>query len=132
MKFTVKSNDLKNAINKVITVTPTRSTLPILGNLYFNLEGKELTIMGTDLEVYIEVRMDVEGKSDGSVAIPAKRLETLLNELSGKELSFDLQYNYNLVIETKGRKWTITGEGPEDCVRTAEMVDTMASEIDNR
>jgi DNA polymerase III subunit beta len=131
MKFTVKSNDLKNAINKVITVTPTRSTLPILGNLYFNLEGKELTIMGTDLEVYIEVRMDVEGKSDGSVAIPAKRLETLLNELSGKELSFDLQSNYKLVIKTKGGKWTITGEDPEDFPMPAEMGDTKEIEIEN-
>lgn len=131
MKFTVKSNDLKNAINKVITVTPTRSTLPILGNLYFNLEGKELTIMGTDLEVYIEVRMDVEGKSDGSVAIPAKRLETLLNELSGKDLSFDLQSNYKLVIKTKGGKWTITGEDPEDFPMPAEMGDTKEIEIEN-
>lgn len=131
MKFTVKSNDLKNAINKVITVTPTRSTLPILGNLYFNLEGKELTIMGTDLEVYIEVRMDVDGKSDGSVAIPAKRLETLLNELSGKDLSFDLQSNYKLVIKTKGGKWTITGEDPEDFPMPAELGETKEIEIEN-
>lgn len=131
MKFTVKSNDLKEAISKVITVTPTRSTLPILGNLYFNLEGKELTIMGTDLEVYIEVRMNVEGKSDGNVAIPAKRLETLLNELSGKELSFDLQSNYKLVIKTKGGKWTITGEDPEDFPMPAEMGETKEIEIEN-
>lgn len=131
MKFTVKSNDLKNAINKVITVTPTRSTLPILGNLYFNLEGKELTIMGTDLEVYIDVKLEVEGKSDGSVAIPAKRLETLLNELSGKELNFDLQSNHKLVIKTKGGKWTITGEDPEDFPMPAELGDTKEIEIEN-
>jgi len=72
MKFTVRSNDLISAISKVISVTPTRSTLPILGNLFFNLEGKELTIIGSDLEVYIEVKMNVDGKTDGQVAIPAK------------------------------------------------------------
>ena len=121
MKFTVKSNDLIGAINKVISVTPTRSTLPILSNLFFNLEGKELTIMGSDLEVYIEVKINVDGKSDGQVALPAKKLETLLQNLSGKELNFDLQSGYKTVIKTKGGKWTLTGEDPNDFPMPAEV-----------
>lgn len=121
MKFTVRSNDLISAVNKVISVTPTRSTLPILGNLLFSLEGKELSVMGSDLEVYIEVKINVDGKSDGQVAIPAKKLETLLQNLSGKDLSFDLQSNFKLVIKTKGGKWTITGEDPNDFPLPAEV-----------
>lgn len=121
MKFTVKSNDLISAISKVISVTPTRSTLPILSNLYFNLEGKELTVMGSDLEVYIEIKINVDGKSDGQVALPAKKLETLLQNLSGKELSFDLQNGYKTVIKTKGGKWTLTGEDPNDFPMPAEV-----------
>lgn len=121
MKFTVKSNDLISAINKVISVTPTRSTLPILSNLFFNLEGKELTIMGSDLEVYIEVKINVDGKSDGQVALPAKKLETLLQNLSGKELSIDLQSGYKTIIKTKGGKWTLTGEDPNDFPMPAEV-----------
>lgn len=112
MKFSVKSNELISAISKVITVTPTRSTLPILSNLYFNLEGKELTILGSDLEVYIEIKINVEGKSDGQVALPAKKLETLLQNLQGKELNFDLQNGFKTIIKTKGGKWTLTGEAP--------------------
>jgi len=121
MKFSVQSNALIGAINKVIPVTPARSTLPILGNLYFKLKGKELTIIGSDLEVYIKVMIDVEGKIDGEVAIPAKRLETLLQNLPGKELSFELQSNYKLIIKTKGGKWTITGEDPNDFPSPAEV-----------
>ncbi len=121
MKFTVKSNDLISAINKVISVTPTRSTLPILSNLFFNLEGKELTIIGSDLEVYIEIKINVDGKSDGQVALPAKKLETLLQNLSGKELSIDLQNGYKTIIKTKGGKWTLTGEDPNDFPMPAEV-----------
>jgi DNA polymerase-3 subunit beta len=130
MKFTVKSNELTNAINKVISVTPTRSTLPILGNLFFSLEGKELTIIGSDLEVYIEVKMNVDGKSDGQVAIPAKKLETLLQNLPGKDLSFDLQNGYKLIIKTKGGKWTITGEDPNDFPMPAVVEDSGMIEIE--
>ncbi|HWA07131.1 MAG TPA: DNA polymerase III subunit beta [Ignavibacteria bacterium] len=129
MKFTVKSNDLISAINKVISVTPTRSTLPILSNLFFSLEGKELTIMGSDLEVYIEVKINVDGKSDGQVALPAKKLETLLQNLSGKELNFDLQNGYKTVIKTKGGKWTLTGEDPNDFPMPAEVEDSKEIDI---
>ncbi|HEY3251240.1 MAG TPA: DNA polymerase III subunit beta [Ignavibacteria bacterium] len=129
MKFSVQSNELIGAINKVIPVTPTRSTLPILGNLYFHLEGKELTIMGSDLEVYIDVKLNVDGKADGEVAIPAKRLETLLQNLPGKDLSFDLQSNYKLIIKTKGGKWTITGEDPNDFPAPAEVDGSRSVEI---
>lgn len=123
MKFSVKSNELISAISKVITVTPTRSTLPILSNLYFNLEGKELTILGSDLEVYIEIKINVEGKSDGQVALPAKKLETLLQNLQGKELNFDLQNGFKTIIKTKGGKWTLTGEDPNDFPMPAEVED---------
>ncbi len=123
MKFTVKSNDLIGAINKVIGVTPTRSTLPILGNLYLKLEGKELTVMGSDLEVYISATINVDGKSDGTVAVPAKRVESLLQNLQGKELSFELQSNYKVIIKTKGGKWTVTGEDPNDFPMPAEIED---------
>ena len=121
MKFTVKSNELISAINKVISVTPTRSTLPILSNLYFSLEGKELTIMGSDLEVYIEIKINVDGKSDGQVALPAKKLESLLQNLSGKELNVDLQSGFKCIIKTKGGKWTLTGEDPNDFPMPAEV-----------
>ncbi|MCC6865038.1 MAG: DNA polymerase III subunit beta [Ignavibacteria bacterium] len=129
MKFTVKSNELISAISKVITVTPTRSTLPILSNLYFNLEGKELTVMGSDLEVYIEIKINVDGKSDGQVALPAKKLETLLQNLSGKELNFDLQSGFKTIIKTKGGKWTLTGEDPNDFPMPAEIEDSKEIDI---
>ncbi len=132
MKFSVKSNDLISAINKVISVTPTRSTLPILNNLYFNLESKELTIMGSDLEVYIEVKINVDGKSDGKVALPAKKLETLLQNLTGKELSFDMQSGYKTIIKTKGGKWTLTGEDPNDFPMPAEVEGSKEIDIEGK
>ena len=130
MKFTVNSSQLIGGVNKVIGVTPTRSTLPILGNIYLSLEGKELTIMGSDLEVYVSVKIKVEGKTDGRVALPAKKLETLLQNLRGKELSFELQSGFKTIIKTKGGRWSITGEDPNDFPMPAE-VDGANIEIDS-
>jgi DNA polymerase-3 subunit beta len=130
MKFTVNSSELIGGINKVIGVTPTRSTLPILSNIYFSLEGKELTIMGSDLEVYVSVKIKVDGKTDGQVALPAKRLETLLQNLPAKELNIELQSNFKTIIKTKGGRWSITGEDANDFPMPSE-VDGNKIEIEN-
>lgn len=131
MKFSVTSSEFIRAINKVIGVIPTRSTLPILGNVYLNLEGNNLTIIGTDLEIYIKVAIPVNGKIDGKLAVPAKRLETLLQNLSSVELNLELQSNYKLVIKTKGARWVITGEDPNDFPLPAEIDNPKIIEINN-
>ncbi|MCX7878294.1 MAG: DNA polymerase III subunit beta [Ignavibacteria bacterium] len=130
MKLSVSSNDLLSAVSKVISVTPTRSTLPILGNLYFNLHGNELTIIGTDLEVYVEVKLTVNGQSNGQAALPAKRLESLLQNLQGKDISIELQTGYKLVIKAKGGRWTITGEDPADFPMPTEQEGKQVIRID--
>ncbi len=131
MKFSVKSNELINAVNKVIGVTPTRSTLPILGNIYFSLDGNELTIVASDLEVYIKVVINVDGKQNGQIAVPAKKLETLLQNLSDKSLSFELQQNFKLSIKAKGGRWSITGEDPNDFPLSGEIENPKQIQIEN-
>jgi DNA polymerase-3 subunit beta len=131
MKFSVTSNEFIRAINKVIGVIPTRSTLPILGNVYLNLEGNTLTVIGTDLEIYIKATLSVNGKIDGKVAVPAKRLETLLQNLGNVELNLELQNNYKLVIKTKGARWVITGEDPNDFPLPVEVENPKIIEINN-
>jgi len=131
MKFSVTSNDLIGAVNKVIGVTPVRSTLPILGNILFSLEGNELTLTGSDLEVYIKVVINVSGKQNGSVAVPAKKLETLLQNLPDKDLNLELQQNFKFIIKTKGGRWSITGEDPNDFPLSAEIENAKTIELDN-
>jgi DNA polymerase III subunit beta len=131
MKFTVRSNDLINAVNKVIGVTPTRSTLPILSNIYLGLDGNELTVVASDLEVYIKVVINVDGKQNGQVAVPAKKLETLLQNLLDKDLNLELQQNYKLNIKAKGGRWSITGEDPNDFPLSGEIENPKQVQIEN-
>ena len=121
MKFSVTNNQLFDAVNKVIGVVPSRSTLPILGNILLDLKGDELTLTGSDLDVYVESRINVSAKSDGQITIPAKKLESLLQNLGEKEINLELQPNFRFVIKTKGGRWTITGENPADYPMPSEF-----------
>lgn len=121
MKFSVKGNTLVDALSKVIGVTPVRSTLPILGNILFELKGNQLILTGTDLEVYIRVVLEVDGKQDGELAVPSKKIDTLLLSLVDRDLNFESSQNFKLQIKTKGGKWTLTGEDPNDFPLPVEM-----------
>jgi DNA polymerase-3 subunit beta len=77
MKFTVESGELQKALMKISGVVPSKSTLPILENILFSLSANSLKLIATDLEISMSATLDVKGSEDGSVAVPAKRVEFL-------------------------------------------------------
>lgn len=93
MKFNITVENFVNYLTKLSYVIPTRSALPILENVLFELKGNELSLQATDLENFIRVRVNVEGQEDGECAIPAKKLLDLLRLLAAK---YD-----NITVETE-------------------------------
>lgn len=83
MKFSISADKFFNAVNKLNYVVPgsSHSTLPILSNIYFNLEGNSLNMVSTDLEAFIKTGIEVEGTENGAVAVPARKLLDLLKAL---------------------------------------------------
>jgi len=83
MKFSISADKFFNAVNKLNYVVPgsSHSTLPILTNIYFNLEGNNLSMVSTDLEAFIKTGIEVEGTENGTVAVPARKLLDLLKAL---------------------------------------------------
>ncbi len=84
MKFNISVEDFVNYLSKLSFVIPTRSTLPILENILFELEGNNLRMQATDLESFIRALVKVDGVENGSVAIPAKKLLDLVRLLVSK------------------------------------------------
>jgi len=74
MKFKTTAEEFINAINKLSSVIPSRSTLPILDNVLFELKDNKLIMLASDLEIFVRSSLEVEGKQDGKVAVDAKRL----------------------------------------------------------
>ncbi len=74
MKFIVSSSSLLKHLQQINGVINANTVLPILEDFLFEIDGKKLSIVATDLETVMRVQMDVESKSDGKVCIPAKIL----------------------------------------------------------
>lgn len=114
MKFTVKGDILSDSLAHLNSIVPARSTLPLLGSIFFDLKGNELTLMASDLDVFIRTRIQVNGKADGTAAIPAKKLFDVSKTLPSDELSFETNDKNRVTIKTKKGKFTMSGEPGEE------------------
>jgi len=90
MKFTVAADQFVNSLNKLSSIVPTKSPLPILGNVLLILEGNNLEMLASDLETFIRTKTTVKGKEDGRVTVPYKKLSDLSKSLSSSFANVNL------------------------------------------
>lgn len=130
MKFSVTGDKLVDYLTKLNSVIPTRSPLPILDNILFELQGNELKLLASDLEIFIRTTVVVDGKKDGKVAIPAKKLLEISRTLSSTNLDIDVNDKNRITIKTKNGKYTIGGEPSDDFPVPEEKSDMHKLEFD--
>lgn len=90
MKFTVSREAILKPLQLVAGVVERRQTLPVLSNVLIILENNQLSLTGTDLEVEIVGRLDLEGSSErGEITVPAKKFLDICRALpEGAEIQF--------------------------------------------
>jgi DNA polymerase-3 subunit beta len=91
MKFSLSRESLLNPLQMVVGVVERRQTLPILSNVLLRLEGTQLSITGTDLEVEIRGSTEVvSGSETGEVTVSARKILDICRSLpEGAQLDFE-------------------------------------------
>ena len=122
MKFSVRSADLQKALSKTVSVVPSRSTLPILENLLFEVHSNKLKITATDLEISVSVELDVQSSQNGTIAIPAKRIFDTVKALSDTQINFTIDVESNKIkMKTDNGEYTLTGESSDEFPKIPEF-----------
>ncbi|MGH2567705.1 MAG: DNA polymerase III subunit beta, partial [Bacteroidota bacterium] len=115
MKFTVASSELQKALTKISGVVPTKSTLPILENILFDLSKNTLRLAATDLEASITASIDVKGSEDGKIAVPAKRIMETVRALPDVQLVFSADLSANKIkMITETGEYALVGESSDE------------------
>ena len=105
MKFSVSREALLKPLQLVVGVVERRQTLPILSNVLINLQGDQLALTGTDLEVEIvgQIQLDQPGES-GEITVPARKLVDICRSLPDEaQISFANQDGRVLVSSGRSR-----------------------------
>lgn len=97
MKFIVSSTRLLKELQTIGGIIQTNNTLPILDNFLFDIQENKLTVSASDLETNMSVTLDIECKTEGLVALPAKILLDTLKTLPEQPLTFVFDDNLTSV-----------------------------------
>lgn len=81
MRFSLSREVLLKPLQQVVNVVERRQTLPVLANLLVNVQGGQVSMTGTDLEVEMVARVDASDAQDGETTIPARKLFEIVRAL---------------------------------------------------
>jgi DNA polymerase-3 subunit beta len=81
MKFTIPRSELARLLSTVVSAVPTRSTLPILSNVLFDVADEKVTLVATDLDISIRTSGFAETEAKGTITVPARRIADVVREL---------------------------------------------------
>lgn len=110
MKFVISREALLKPLNLVAGVVERRQTLPILSNVLLVLDGNQLSITGTDLEVELVGRVSLEQAptAGGEVTVPAKKLADICKSLpDGCDIEI-AQDEQRLIVRSGRSRFTLS------------------------
>lgn len=109
IQFSLSREQLLKPLQLVSGVVEKRQTLPVLSNVLLEIEGSQLSLTGTDLEVELIGRVNLsEPATEGAITVPAKKFLDIVRSLPDDAI-ISLQQNENRVLVSSGRsKFTLS------------------------
>jgi DNA polymerase-3 subunit beta len=82
MNCLITRQNLHKGLASVSASIPTKTTLPVLSNILFEVGQDGIWMSGTDLDVAVRVWVPAEVKKQGSITAPGKKLQEIVRELA--------------------------------------------------
>ena len=132
MEFQADRDKFLQAVGLVSSVaTQKTNTLPILGNILMETQGKnELLLAGTDLELGISTLLEVEIQVEGAITVPGKKLFEILRELPPGKVEIVVAKNNAVNIKAGKALFKIMGLAKDDFPKLPEPNLSEAIEIE--
>lgn len=120
MKFVCDQEKLLKEISNANDFTAQRNNLTVLGGIYLNLEGNNLTIKSTDQKMGYVSKIEVSGEEDGTVTVMGTKFLDIIKNLPSGVISFieddkvlkikteDSRVNFKIVISDSSAFPSIT------------------------
>nr|WP_312231632.1 DNA polymerase III subunit beta [Pseudomonas sp.] len=103
MHFTIQREALLKPLQLVAGVVERRQTLPVLSNVLLVVEGQQLSLTGTDLEVELVGRVALEDAAEpGEITVPARKLMDICKSLPSDAL-IDIRVDEQKLLVKAGR-----------------------------
>ncbi len=95
MEFLATRATLEEALTKISGAVTSSSSLPVLEHVLIEVEGNDLILKATDLELSLETAAKINGESNGSCSVPARKFQNLVQSLPSGDTEFSLKLTEN-------------------------------------
>ena len=114
MNFTIKRNDILNTLAKVQGLAGRKTNLAITTNILIEASGSNIIIRATDLETGYEGLFPAEVKTEGTIAINARKLFEIARDFPSEEININEIENHWIEIGQQNVEYHLVGMNYED------------------
>ncbi len=104
MKFSCPKDIILSAVQTTSKAAASKTTIPALEGILFELEGNELSLTGYNLEIGIKTSIVVTGEESGSIIINARFACEVIRKMPTGDIIFECDSNNKASISCKDTK----------------------------
>jgi DNA polymerase-3 subunit beta len=115
LKVACLQENLQRALGRVSRAVATRTTLPVLSNVWIGTDDGRLKIAATNMEIGVTTWIDASVEQEGQITVDARLLSEFVNTLPAGEVRLELDPDRLVLTVRAGRdKAAINGIDAED------------------
>jgi len=122
VKVVIGRNALFEGLQRVSSVVPQKPTLPVLNNFLLKMSDGQMSISGTDMDIYITTIIECSVEGEGAITVEAKRFLSIIRELPEGDISLLVDNERVTVVFAHGQS-SIMGLSASDYPALRESVD---------
>jgi len=131
MNFSISRDNFFKALQKVINVIPSKSTVEILYNVLISCKKNKLFITATDLEITQISWADCSSSEEGDITVPGKLLLDIIRELPNVDIKFSSDENNKILIKSDMGEYKLSGENKNEFPSVPIVDSSLQVEIEN-
>ena len=106
MKFKSKTKELKDVILSVSRAVDVKPSTPSLQGIYIKVEEGSCEVVGSDLDLVIKARLDVESMVDGECLVSSRVLSEVVRKMAPGEVVFS-DLGSEVMVETEKSEYKL-------------------------
>lgn len=130
MKFTIEKTNFIKVLQRVQGIVEKRNTMPILANVLLEAHQGRITIMATDLEVFIKDASPAEVSEEGSVTVNARKIFEIVKELPDNKIDVSTGKDDKVTLKAGKARFSIMGLPSKDFPVFPAVEDSTLKPID--
>ncbi len=120
MKITVNTQEIQNAVNRVLKGINTKTTMPILEGIYIKAVDNKVTMIATDLELTIMTHISANISEEGETVINSRIFSDIVKTMPGSDIIIEVKDN-KAVLKSLNSVFNISCFNPDEFPQLPEM-----------